>query len=360
MKLTIIAFGLITLIYMHSVTSIMKVNKKVKKTKKSTSKAEASTKGDYGSGSWDGGYDCPDIKVALGKGGLQTLGRGRFWAPKLQNPVTQSERLGWTFKMDSPPKGDLMRLMVKGESANYWFLPFRKISSTATYVNPSGYKYIQIWITDDDKKNYRFRVNLPWAYLGWYINDTEGRKICNFLNTQRTQAVSEVSKLKADINTAANEYMTNFDLYQNASKSGSNIANQEKAMKDKLETLKKALDNTQVQFDNAKKSADTLQSSATASKLELDKIDSAITAAVNERAVKQETLKALQGKDSKSAEAISKLKTDVDKANNVFDSEMKILRTEAPSKENKIKAAEESNKGLDTTGVKTNLGGIAP
>jgi len=227
MKLNLLAITLLSLICINMATTLFKEKKVLKKVKKSSK-----TKGSYGSGTWKDGYDCPDLKIAVGDGEYKTEGRAKFFATKLESPVDVNEQLGWVFEFSSGPGNTLKKILTQVGTSNKWYIPFRWISSTPKYTNPVGYKYIEFWVTPDEKTtSYRFRINLPWAYVGWYINDTEGNKICSLLNSERTKHQNILNEAKSSAIMNANTYITSKPLYEAAMSSGSNL---EKAKKDLL------------------------------------------------------------------------------------------------------------------------------
>ena len=249
----LILFTIICMSYTLKINRVEKANRKLK----------SNTKADDGEGSWNGGYRVPGLLVVTGNAAFNNdnrLGKGRFFAPKLENPVTAEENLGWVFDMSTQaPTGDLLKVMVKIGTTNNWYIPFRWLNSDFGFTNPSGYKYLDGWISNDEKALFHLRVLLPYAYIGWVINDDEGKKIAGLLNTRRSQHKAIVEAKKTGANTAASTYLANKPLFDSASGDASKL----KAEKDKQAALVVSLTadqkTKQTQFDTNEAAINAIQ-----------------------------------------------------------------------------------------------------
>ena len=249
----LILFTIICMSYTLKINRVEKANRKLK----------SNTKADDGDGSWNGGYRVPGLLVVTGTAGFNNdnrLGKGRFFAPKLENPVTAEENLGWVFDMSTQaPTGDLLKVMVRIGTTNNWYIPFRWLNSDFGFTNPTGYKYLDGWISNDEKALFHLRVLLPYAYIGWVINDDEGKKIAGLLNTRRSQHKAIVEAKKTGANTAASTYLANKPLFDSASGDASKL----KAEKDKQAALVVSLTadqkTKQTQFDTNEAAINAIQ-----------------------------------------------------------------------------------------------------
>lgn len=221
MKYSVLLFiTIISVIYATSVLRSENTNARKLKTKKIKSK----TKED-GSGSWASGYYCGGgIFTSAGSLELVNQGAGTFFAQKLFTPTTATERLGWVFEMKNGPMAQLQKMMVhEGGASKNWYFPFRWLDNKCTYTNPIGFKYLECWITNDAKENFRFKVNLPWKLLGWYIDDDEGNKIKERLNQLSELAHKEILQEKKLLVTDAQAIIANKQFLTAASSSGSQL-----------------------------------------------------------------------------------------------------------------------------------------
>jgi hypothetical protein len=326
--------------------------------KKVKAKIKTSTKADYGSGSWEAGYSCPELQIAKGSADLKIEGAGTFLAKRLETPVTQAEKLGWCFKMTTGPGDNLKQIMIQDGSTTNWCLQFRYMSSTFSYTNPSGYKFIEGWYTNDFGQAYRFRVNLPWAYSGWYINDDEGKKICTFLNNQATTANNNIISAKSNIKSECSKYMINKPLYDESNGKATDLTKQKADLETKLTGLNAELAKAQTGFDTAKKEADSLSSQATVLETKLKASREAADGLSSQYSQIHNMLQTTLSSSSSSSTDATKLKTEVDENLNKFNTELDILKAEAPQRPIEINGAKAANEKLDASGVTKNLSGI--
>jgi len=346
---------LISLISINSATSLFthlfgnRVEKKVKKSK---------TRTKDGSGSWDSGFDCPEIQVAKGNGELKNEGTGIFYPKRLDQPVTQAEKLGWCFKMEKAPAGNLKEIMLQDGSTNNWCLQFRYMTSSFSYTNPTGNKYIEGWFTNDFGQAFRFRVLLPWKLIGWYIDDDEGKKICSFLNKYRTTANNAVLASKSSVKTECAKYMANKPLFDQSNGKAADLSKQSDELKAKLEVLKKSLQETQTQFDTAKKEADSFNAQAQEAQTKLKAAQEAENGQSSQLTQIKNTLQTTLSTGTANVSDTNKLKAEVDTNLSKFNSELDILTAEAPQRPVEIKAARAANEKLDSGAVTKSLSGI--
>ena len=354
MKLSIIAITLLFLICLSTATSFMK-RKKVKKSQTATE-----TGADYGSGTWAGGYVCPELRVAEGNAEYKVEGRGTFLATRLESPVTDQEKLGWVFTMEGNLGTTLLKIFTRVGTTNQYYLPFRLISSAAKYTNPVGYKFIEFWVTSDEKKLYRFRVNLPWAYVGWFINDEEGNKICTLINDARTKKQSTVNSAKVVATSASSEFITNKTLLNAASATGASLEKTKTELTAKVATLNAQITSTKAQKDAEEIVYNGLNSQSIAQTAKVNELSATLFSINDQIKAINETLKTLGSSTTSNAGATAALKTKVDTALASLKSDLTVLSGLAPTKAADIASIETTCLALDQTTVNTKINGIAP
>lgn len=153
---------------------------------------------------WKNDYDCD-----LRKGADSTFGKGKFTYKTLQTPGTGPEKYGWCFEMYEGPTDILKRSMVNASGKN-WCVPYRFINaSSGTYVNPIGRKWISFHITNDSNESWELRVYLPYALIGWVINDDESNQVKNWVANHARSIRATVSSEKTYAVTTGNTLVDN-------------------------------------------------------------------------------------------------------------------------------------------------------
>jgi hypothetical protein len=339
------------MILLNSGITFAKLARKTEKTK--TEKTKTS---DDGSGSWQAGYNCPDLFIAAANGSLQSQGKGTFFAARLTVPSTTAEKTGWCFTMTGTVGPLLQKVMIRDGNTNNWCLQYRYINSKFTYTNPwGGNKYIEGRLQDDSLAIYNFRLNLPWALIGSYINDTEGNMIVSAVNTNDTNMSSTIISLKSLINNNAASYAANKPLLDASTGKGSSLVAEKKKLEDQVKTLTAALATTQASFDAAKKLADDLVNNVKTSKNKIMEFDGRMNGLSTQISTITDTLKTLSTNHGTSASNASSFKLVVDASQTQFNGQMTILKREAPQRTVEINAASAALIAKDNQAIISNL-----
>jgi flagellar biosynthesis chaperone FliJ len=313
---------------------------------------------DYGSGSWESGYKVPEILVSVSGKTLSVEGQGKFVATRLERPVFLGEKLGWAFYMTGTIGETLQKVMIK--EYDQWYIPFRWISSNVKYVNPNGYKYIEFTVTNDNKENYNFRVNLPYKTFGWIISDEEGTKIANLLNTLRDQHQAIVNTAKSKATTASSLYMTNKPLLAASQSESGSLAKAIADAKARIEVVENLL----LTSDSTRVTADTKLYKLNNQRLTLesvlsDKIQKG-TSMNSEHSAIEENLQSLSGNANEQADARARLEGTVATARSDLEMQLDILRKAAPERKTEINNANKSIIDLDGKAFSSNLNMVYP
>ena len=349
MKHYIFAIVLVLLISLNSVFAFSKV--KTDKTERKVKKSK--TKGDYGDGSYDSGFRCKEIQISKGKDALKTEAEGTFLPKRLELPVVESEKTGWCWKLKAAPKTTLAEVMVC-EGLNCC-IPFRYLASKCTYVNPTGYKYLEMTLTNDQGTNFNLKVNLPWKAIGWYINDEEGNKIANLINSKRTENVNSVKASKDGAVSACTQYNANKSLEEATSKKGADLVAEKKKLEEKNAGLKNNIETTQASLLTEQKTLDGLNKQLKELLGQLSDKDATLTSSNDQIKSISEKLKELEGQNTSNADTKAKLKKEVDDSLANFGKKEVILKKEASQRVKEIDAAKVAVLSKDENMVVSNL-----
>jgi len=119
----------------------------------------------------------------------------------------------------------LKKVLHSGSSALTFVLPYRTITGSFNWSNPSlDNKLIQGSVTADDKVYYSFRLLLPYKLLGWYISDPQMASLCDSINKKRNVRTSAVQNAKGVADRASGSYITNKPLVDAANANVGNAA----------------------------------------------------------------------------------------------------------------------------------------
>lgn len=355
----IFVITLLSILALNLCTNLLRTEKAERKKKsKTTYKAKSQ---DYGSGTWDTGYTCPEIQIALGKGTLKNEGEGTFQAKNLDNPVAEDDKLGWKFVLKNAPGSTLQKVMFKGTGNNSYYIPWRIISSYFTYTNPAGdNKYLTGFIINDAGETFQLKVLLPYKTLGWYIDDNEGQKLCNLLARRRNEAHNAVLAIKANAISAATSYISDKSLYDSALQNQNNISKALNEINAKITETSNTITSTESTRNQASLAYTSALSNLKAKESELNQLNSDLNALSTKYDSNAETLRQLSANNGNATEQIKGLQTTVDKSKQVFDQQITTLKSQAKERNSEIDAVVTANNNLQSEGVKSNLQKIFP
>jgi len=319
---------------------------------------KSKTKEDWGSGSWDAGFSVPGILIAKGTGAFVQEGKGTFVAPKLFVPVTNAEKLGWTFTMSGALGNNLKQVMI-ADGAQY-YLPYRFISSAVKYTNPDGYKFISFSVTNDNKDHFNIKVNLPYKMMGWYITDEEGTKIINQLGARRNEHQGNIHSVKSKATTASSDYMINKPLLDAANASGSNIDAAKKGAEAKLVAILGEIKATSVSKATVEKTMTALNEKKLQQETVVNTNNQKAISMNSEKTAINESLKSLSGSATEQEAGKIRLEGIVTVALTDLEAALDKLKKESATRNTQIDAAKSAVVALDARLFSTQLNMVYP
>jgi len=185
------------------ILSITSFSKKHKFSRKTSNIQKLLHKGfisdvNQGGGSWQGGFECPEITIGPSESTQQKEGSGIFYADQIEYPSTTPEKLGWAFHMKKENPGiNLKKILINYENSKIWYLPFSFISTDFQYNNKVGNKFLAATITNNNKEEFVLRVTLPKKKNS--ITDAEVKKIVEKLNQKKESNSQRSSKWKVTL-----------------------------------------------------------------------------------------------------------------------------------------------------------------
>jgi hypothetical protein len=350
MKLQVITITLISLICLSMATSISKIKKE-----KSTV-----TKGDYGSGTWDTGYDCPEVWIAKENGAYVLEGKMKFFAKKLENAVTEEEKIGWNFEFSALPGANLSQVLTRVSNSMKYYLPYRSMSSTLHYTNPIGYKYVEVWITTDTKIQYRLKINLPYKYIGWYISDSESLKICSLVNSSRVKHQNMVNEAKVSATESSAKYITNKALFDAASAQGSNLDSTKKLLQGQITSANDQITAIKASRATEEKIFTDLNAQALTQTAKVNEFSATMLALNNQITSINLTLNTLGASTTATADITAKLNASVNDSLALLKTNVALLKVQAINRAAECDAALAAALSINLAVVNTNLNKIVP
>jgi len=250
--------------------------------------------------------------------------------------------------------------MTQVGTTKKWYLPFRLMTSKFSYTNPTGYKYIEGSITTDDRKLYKFKINLPWKRFGLYIDDTEGNKICSFLNNKSSQHLGIVSEAKQIATTASNTYIVKKPVLTATQSKGNELATTKASLEKQMNDLAVALNNAKTAIALEEQAYNTVKALATESQAKQNSFSSQLSTLNAQIGEINSTLELLKVSASVSVDQAATLKTKVDNANAACKGYITTLQSFAPNRATETKAIDDAVAKLNQVDVSTNLNRIFP
>jgi len=325
------------------------------------------TSRDQGSGSMDSGFTCPrftiiDVTDNYNKIVLNDV----FFEPKkLTNPVGADEKMGWVFKTKSSNFGTSSENLLKkiGKRWNEWLtIPYRYINNNVNYyTNDSNWnKRITIGLKNDDNQTFALILELPYATVGNYLSDDDGKTLQDNVNKDRAYHQNNIKTAKTDIITQNGIYKPNKEFYNAALSDEATLLKE----KDKKEVEKK--NNIQIIFE-ATRDADALDDQIKKDKEELrQKQDEKNTLEQSYQNKDKESvsitnsIKVLDDNSANTNDLKTKLEAAIKKALADVDTQAGVLKTEAPQRTLVVDDTKSAVLGLDSNKVTANLEKIAP
>jgi hypothetical protein len=313
----------------------------IKVVRKTKTKAKTQVKS-IGSGSWATGYDCAEgLATGVPDSGEFTVeAKGKFYATKLENPVTEYEKIGWVFEMAEEPKGRLAKIMFKAGEGKNWYLPYRYISRPFAYWNRTfNSKYLIGWATNDSNETIKLAVYLPYKTLGWFINDDEGNKIVTLINSHATKNRSRVHETIGRMSSLGRQYIDTKHLSE--ASSSEQMKKQLAEGKEKLEALKKLIDSAVNKSKELQTTLNDKRAKLVEKEEELSKKRNESTRIENELINLEKSITALSSSKEEFKKKATIFKAEMDLKLNQYKAEEAILQVEAVQRKTQIAQARE-------------------
>lgn len=212
---------------------------------------------DSGSGTFEAGYTCPkiEIKDMTVKGAYQTLGSAKIYPVNIMKPTTEEDKVGLVLDFLAPPTGPFAALLHK-VNGNKYFLPLRRMMQFWYHSHFLETKYLEGWfISDNDKKKYGVKIELPYKTFGNFVTDAQGNLIVNGLNNQIKVVKQRINQDYAAIHSIASVYFNKKKQLETAGKDLGQV--QAELKKQKTENL--SLEGTiKTKRENVKKLGNTM------------------------------------------------------------------------------------------------------
>jgi len=189
-------------------------------------------------GSWSKGFSNPSFNCKENNGQAANQGKTTFFAEKLQSPSTNYERLGLVFTFDGQP-GSIARKFLTSCGQDCYYLPFRFLAKEVTSENPFiGHKKLTFNIVNDSTENFTCVLSLPNKTIGWYINNTELKKIKTLLNEASVVHRNNVNNSKVNTIDASDNYIAQKSLLKVALNEGASLKNMIAEVDENLKKIK--------------------------------------------------------------------------------------------------------------------------
>ena len=283
-----------------------------------------------------------------------------FFPAKLENPSLNEDKLGFCFEFSADPKVNLLDILTRVQKTTKYCIPFRWISTDCKYINPIGYKYLEFFVTNDQKTVYKFHLDLPWKRFGYFINDNEGNKICSLINSQRTLHKNIVNNAKTTMISQVSVYTTNQKLVDAATATGASL---EKVKTDlHAEVVKLQEENTKLKNEREKeqKILDKVESEYQTKTLQLNQISTNMAALSSQIKESEGALHLIGTNTVATANSTEELRKKIDTALSTLDTGLGKLSVLAPTMQNHINEVKVGCIMLNQTAANAALNAIIP
>lgn len=282
---------------------------------KKFSEVEATPQG----GDWTNGFNCPSIMLSM-NGGKQYDQGGAFIQGAKFMEDNKDNNLGLVLKFFKPLHAkSYMKQIAYTFPDGKLFIPWRFINPNFRYVNPIfAHKYVQGDIRNDQRQSFQIKINFPYKYVGYYIDDKMGNKIRKRINTKSEQVRAVVRGTKEYIDRAYPVYyQTSLDI--DRVKKGS-------------AKIDEALKVNQAQINDIKKSNDQLAA-------QLPPLEAQYAKLFHEAEEHKNQINRLQRENIENNASIQSL----DKANKVLEAARNEPKAQIAENEKKLKSVTELN-----------------
>ena len=165
---------------------------------KTYSEAETTADG----GSWVAGYNCPYIYLNVSGESEKDQGAAKIQGIVFFDEKLQENRDGLVLNFEKPlSQSTIFPQVAKQISGNKYFIPWRFVRNDFEYTNPIlAHKNIKGKLQNDQGRFFDLKILLPYKYFGSYIDDSEGNKLRERINTKGSAVRGAIKVAKESIN----------------------------------------------------------------------------------------------------------------------------------------------------------------
>lgn len=308
---------------------------------------------DEGSGTWDNGYVCPRIFLAVGTNAEVNQGEAKIQAKDIVTPSNRAEN-GLRFEFtNAPAGGSLITKVGVKVSDKVYYIPYRNFNQDFNYNNPvRAAKTIKGTIVADDGTIYQLNINLPYATWGWFITDEEGAKIKDALIVNSNNSRNYVKSIKTNITNSAVVYLQKNELLTAATKDKSALDAKMNEQKAQLTTLQTNIDNINKQIEEARLLVSQKQKAVAQANSEL----SAKNAAVTDVSLQLNNIEnSLSGLKNPSPDQLTKAQNEFKTNETIMNNNYAVLKAEIPLKSQDFTNSRVALDKSDKVGFKNGL-----
>ena len=315
---------LITLLSISFTTSIKRTENKIES--QVSPKKIVSPDG----GTLDTGFTCEKGIHVNGK----IVGMGTFYPKRIEHPSTDCDKLGVVFKLTKEPNATGKMVFIKClNTPDQFYIPFKNINSKAIYTNPFGSnKFIEFKVTTDGGHSFSLKVYLPYKFIGYYVSDEQGNKICALLNTRSADTQAKITNAKNTASKHASEFCANDKLLKSISGGAADRSKYKAKVSADIGKLDKSIKTKQVELLKYDSEISKIQAQLIAVQLKRDNCIKTITAFGNQKEAHKKAL--LKSEEKGTSLEIQKANTKKLISDSVaaLTVQMNLLKAEVPPK----------------------------
>lgn len=331
---------LINLLIIISLTAIciskeIREMRRPKKTAAKTFRNKIKTSKRYnGEGSYENSYLMPGLKIVLSGKNYDDLPMLAEKSKLISKNICDKDKAGdgieFIFENGTaaPTDADWKSFTINNK------IPYRYLSSTVTYVNPTlDFKYIEVSALNDQKVRATIRINFPYKRAGWYINDEQGNELKDCISKNSLAVNEQLKKQKQEFVTNATNYISLMDQIKLLTE---NSENKDKVIKDLQDSIAKETDNSKTlttKYNEIEKNRITQKDKITNLETDIKTKISELNSLTSQYESLNSSLENLKSENTKSAE---NLKVESDAAKSEYNSSYKKLLTYVPDLESSL------------------------
>lgn len=314
--------------------------------------SHAAVKSD-GSGDWDNGYTCPKLEInGVDQGEVKIL------AKQVVKPTAENV-YHMMFQFTEAPKAEFKKL-GRDFGNNKWGLSYRKSCAHFKFVNPSGNKFIAGYIYNEAGKIVSFKLLLPWKFIGWYINDTQGTAIATGMNKASIDRTSAVINQKDILSKNYANYVVTADNLDQVTNQKDGFEAYVKARETKLKAFKTQIGALRTTAEAKQKTVNENQHSLQAADTLINELIREASQLGSQKNAIDEAVKKIEDAKSDIAKTKATLTADVDAAKTEITKAFAALLGNAPTRKTEIDASKAALFAANKADFISNINKIYP